>query len=992
MAETGTQLNAAGFQRVNFRNPEVAARNADCVPGELLAPLLQMLEQSPDPDGALNLFERLMTANGPELVQLFERHQVLLHYAIVVLGYSRYLGETLVQNPDLFQALLREKNLDRTHSREEFAEAFARFRSRSQEGEISLLLARFKRREYVRIMLRDVLRFATLAETTAEISALSDALIEEALREADMRLRNRFGPPQTLDSDGRLTLVPCAVFSLGKLGGNELNYSSDIDLLFVHGDGEAPPGATISNREYFIRLAQSVTETLSTVTREGAPFRIDLRLRPRGSEGEPAVAFSQALDYYARQAGDWERQALIKLRHSAGNQTLARLFIRKVQPFVYTQEVNFAAIETALEARERIRSHRRKAMARPHGGAIDVKLDRGGIRDIEFLVQCLQRVYGGTELWLRSCGTLFSLQKLHDKEHLSGKDFQELTTAYEFLRQVEHRLQLRLGQQTHSLPQSAPELELLARMVIPPSTASRRTEDSAQPVNLIELVQRRMAAVAEIYTRIVHQQQFHQQREDTEPYPRGEMGSTGAADRQVLDRLVMEAPILYEWVQRADIELHARRNLYRFLSSAFASPDQGLVAGAPGTIKQALEVFGLSDYLTELLSRHPDEIAGLEALAAQEAVGTSMPERERPLGAAVQSDSACTPGPAFGRRAGEAPLVFAPDASYTEKLAALRQYYRKALLASGVRDILRGRSIWEALADTTAAADMAIQAALSLAEAPAGFAVFALGRLGSWEHDLLSDADLVFVRDETEDSGASRRAAERMVEALSSYTREGAVFPVDARLRPHGGEGELVVTPQQLESYFLQEAVAWEALTFTKLRFIAGEPALGPRVQTAVECLFSRFAADRAFIPSVREMRTRLEKTSPEIDYVKTGPGGIYDIDFLIASCLVRHGMGNAAGTQFQRLAHLQERGLLEDGDCRRLQRHLELLRAAEHAMRLATGSSRKTLPVSGPARAACEELCTRMLKREFPESLEISLRFALVGVRGIYNRLVGGA
>jgi glutamate-ammonia-ligase adenylyltransferase len=309
-----------------------------------------------------------------------------------------------------------------------------------------------------------------------------------------------------------------------------------------------------------------------------------------------------------------------------------------------------------------------------------------------------------------------------------------------------------------------------------------------------------------------------------------------------------------------------------------------------------------------------------------------------------------------------------------------------------VRDILRGRSIWEALADTTAAADMAIQAALSLAEAPAGFAVFALGRLGSWEHDLLSDADLVFVRDETEDSGASRRAAERMVEALSSYTREGAVFPVDARLRPHGGEGELVVTPQQLESYFLQEAVAWEALTFTKLRFIAGEPALGPRVQTAVECLFSRFAADRAFIPSVREMRTRLEKTSPEIDDVKTGPGGIYDIDFLIASCLVRHGMGNAAGTQFQRLAHLQERGLLEDGDCRRLQRHLELLRAAEHAMRLATGSSRKTLPVSGPARAACEELCTRMLKREFPESLEISLRFALVGVRGIYNRLVGGA
>jgi glutamate-ammonia-ligase adenylyltransferase len=1001
VAETEIQANTAEFQGIKFRNPEAAARNLGCASRELRAPLLHLLQESPDPDAALNFFERLIAAAGHELLRLFERHPFLLHYAIVVFGYSQYLGETLVQNPDLFQALLREKNLERTHSREEFAEAFARFRSRSVDTEISLLLARFKRREYVRIMLRDVLRLATLAEATAEISALTDTLLEEALREADMRLRNQLGPPQTLDRDGRLALVPFAVFSLGKLGGNELNYSSDIDLLFVHGDGEAPAGAAISNREYFIRLAQLLTESLSRVTREGAPFRIDLRLRPQGSEGELAIAFSRALDYYAHQAGDWERQALIKLRHSAGNQALARAFIRQVQPFVYTEAVNFEAIETALNARERIRSHRRKAMARPQAKGIDVKLDRGGIRDIEFLVQCLQRVYGGAEHWLRSCGTLFSLQKLHDKGHLSGKDFQELTTAYEFLRNVEHRLQLRQGQQTHTLPAATPDLELLARMVIPAATA-HTTAAAGQPLRLAELVQRRMAAVAEIYTRIVHQQQFHQQHEDSDLY-RGSMeGTAGPGNQQVLNRLVVEAPILYDWVQRADLQLHARRNLYRFLSSAFASGDQGLVASAPGTIKQAMEVFGLSDYLTELLIRYPEEIATLEMFAAQEGKKDSALE-PKDTGVAVNSPPA--PAAPFGLREGGAPLAFAehgvprkPEfgllgwehASYTERLADLRLYYRKCLLASGVQDVIRGRSIWEALAETTAAADVAIQAAFSLTEAPGGFAVFALGRLGTGEHDLLSDADLLFVRDEAVDPAHARRAAERMVEALSSYTREGAVFPVDARLRPHGGEGELVVTPLQLEAYFTQEAVAWEALMFTKLRCLAGESALAARVREAVGRLLSRFAADEGFMANMREMRSRLEKLSPEIDDVKTSPGGLYDIDFIIGSRLVLHGMGDAAGTQFQRLGQLHERGLLDRGDCHRLQRHLELLRTAEHAMRLVTGNSRKTLPVSGPARAACEELCTRMLKREFPESLEISLRFALVGVRGIYNRLVG--
>jgi glutamate-ammonia-ligase adenylyltransferase len=231
----------------------------------------------------------------------------------------------------------------------------------------------------------------------------------------------------------------------------------------LYGDGTEPAAAQISNREYFVRLAQQLTEILSRPTAEGAVFRIDLRLRPQGNEGELAISLSNALRYYSETAHDWERQALIKVRYAAGNVALARGFIRGVQAQVYSGKINFAAIKTALVAREKIERKRRKQIAAEGHDSVNLKVDRGGIRDIEFLVQCLQRIYGGAEPWLRSGGTLFSLQKLHDKRHISGRDFHELTSAYSFLRHLEHRLQLREGQQVHRLPRSEHELLILQR-------------------------------------------------------------------------------------------------------------------------------------------------------------------------------------------------------------------------------------------------------------------------------------------------------------------------------------------------------------------------------------------------------------------------------------------------------------------------------------------------------------------------------------------------
>src|SRR5258708_743171 len=321
------------LETLSFQDPPAACQNFDRIAGrlspELTNALPALLADSPDPDSSLLLFERLITEASPETLRTIEAHPFLAHYAIAVFSHSRYLGDTLVQTPDLLHTFLREKKLDRSFSHEEFSEGLARFRSRSFEQDNSLLLSRFKRREYVRIMLRDVLHIAPLAETTAEISALSDVLIQEALREAESAMERRFGLPQHLDPEGRTVSTPFAVLSMGKLGGNELNYSSDIDLLYISGDGQAPPAAPISNREYFVRLAQLVTEILSRPTAEGVAFRIDLRLRPQGNEGELAISLSNALHYYAASAHDWERQSLIKIRHSAGNSALTPEFIRR---------------------------------------------------------------------------------------------------------------------------------------------------------------------------------------------------------------------------------------------------------------------------------------------------------------------------------------------------------------------------------------------------------------------------------------------------------------------------------------------------------------------------------------------------------------------------------------------------------------------------------------------------------------------------------------
>jgi glutamate-ammonia-ligase adenylyltransferase len=911
------------------------------------------------------MMERLVAEHGDEVAECLNRSPALVHYAASVFGQGPFLGETLLRNPDLLAFFEPGKALDRSYSRDEFQQRFSAYRAQAEHKDVATMLAAFKRREYVRIVLRDFLRIASLAETTGEISALSDVLIGEALREAGHTLRKRYSQETKLDT--AISARNFAALSLGKLGGSELNYSSDVDLLYLFRDGEPQAGADVSAQEYFIRLAQGVTELLSRVTTEGPVFRIDLRLRPRGADGELAISLDQAVLYYTQTAQDWELQALIKARHSAGDAAITAAFVRAVQPHVYTEAINFPAIKTALVAREKMHQMRR---LRSKPSAIDVKVGHGGIRDIEFLVQCLQRVYGGGEPWLRSRGTLFALQKLYDKGHLREQEFQRLSSAYEFLRHLEHRLQLRHGRQTHTLPTASDELRMLRRSMDSHVDAAETADE------LTVVVRARMGAVSEIYKRVILQQQVRESEQLPEFALLGGTDLTEATDQGILARLATDSPQLHELATRPELDALVRKNLFRFLSAALTSSTRyaSVVRNAPA-VEQALTIFEESEFLTDILVRHPEELPTLSQVEAS----FSRPPSEYLFDAAL------------GERRPVHDPVFAyladAQSPVGDRLSLMRRHYRHRIFAEGAQDLLSLRDIYDALSATTSAAEDAISCAFRMTGSVPGLALMALGRLGTKEFDLGSDADLLFVCAEAADAMALKNAVERIVQILSAYTQDGKVLAVDTRLRPRGDEGELIVSGPELERYFAAEAQPWEALWYTKLRFIAGDWRVGEQAARATGQLFERFANSPQVPGAVRDMRSKLEGIQEGRNF-KTAAGGTYDIDFITSYLLVEHGAGQKNGTLRERVWRCAAAGLLEKWEAACLDHAAELLRTTEHAVRLVSGRSNKWLPAHEKGRESVERLVGRMLQRSWRDGLEAALAETCAEVRSIYNRV----
>ncbi len=959
----------------------------------LHTPLASLLASSPDPDGALNLLERYAEGTPPQVLAELAHYPTALSYLIAIFGYSGYLAETLLSEPQLVLQFARDRNFAKLKSKEDLMQDFARFSTTNPDPWLAALLARFKRRNYLRIVLKDVLRLSTLGETTLELSTLADVILADAYLFCDGELEKRYGQPTYRDAQGRIGRAGFSIVSLGKLGGNELNYNSDIDLLFLYShDGETAGGnereSIITNKEYYVHLAHAITRTITQATTQGEVFRVDLRLRPEGEQGDLAISMNSAREYYEHRARDWELQMLIKARHSAGDPRLTRDFLRGVEEYVYRSPGDFVAVESILLSRERIS----KKLRESHGQGIDVKRHRGGIRDIEFLVQCLQRLHGLHDHWVRSGGTLFALRKLNDKGWLSNRDYASLTSSYEFLRKVEHRIQMEAGQQNHRLPSDKDALDRLGRRV------GEGVATGEYPGELLlRRVRESFGIVDEIYQRVIHPGDSASQGTafELKPAPTFLPDAGHQSYYSLLGFLDDQLPVVAQAVRDADLPERARRNTLRLLTAIATTPERfSSVLDKPSVLRRALAAAGSSAYLTDLLVHHPED---LEVLPSDETDYT---------------DNAGTGQLEIGLSPFSPPQAFAwtsePGLDLRERMAILRRNYRSRLLELGMQDLARGGSVFTMLGRWTVNAVRCISSAHVIAqeacvlENPATsdgevpFVILGMGRLGLSEFDLASDADLVFVagsESSREDMQAWTHLAEMTIEVLSSYTRDGMVFPVDTRLRPRGQEGDLVVTLDGLVKYLAEEAKAWELLTYLKAYPLAGNRQLG---ETAVERLqasiFHRLSNLQDFEGEMVQMRRRLEKevVVPGSN-TKTAPGGYYDVEFTVASARLRHRVSALPGANMaEQISALRTADAISAADAAVLTQGAGFLRSVDHLVRLVTGKGPVGLPENTAHAEIAESVAQRWTLIAPGESLAAKLHDTQQQLRYVYRRMVG--
>src|ERR1051326_6949790 len=437
-----------------------------------------LLQRLPDSHTPRVLYDRLVQ-NNPSIAKLFERDSGLLLDVLTLAAWSPLLATTLEQNPDYVQWLQRERVEARVRSLDDLSESLARFALTNSTLDPHDMFARFRRRELLRIYLYDIRRVHTVAETTDELSNLADAVLEYALRLSRQVLDNRYGSPQRLDEEGRIVPTEFCVIALGKLGSRELNYASDIDLIFLFSnDGTTSVGGErgqITNREYYVKVAENILRLVSAPTGEGAAYRVDVRLRPHGRAGALACSFDEAVKYYQTNAQDWELQTLIRARATAGSVQLFNRFASAVADQVYRPDISVtSALESVHLSKQKIDIQRERT-----DKGFNVKLGRGGIREIEFIVQALQLAFGGRDEWLRAPHTLISMARLADRGLIAEGEYSQLSDAYQFWRCLEHRLQMEHGLQTHTVPLDPARRELLARrMNFQGETALKKFEEA----------------------------------------------------------------------------------------------------------------------------------------------------------------------------------------------------------------------------------------------------------------------------------------------------------------------------------------------------------------------------------------------------------------------------------------------------------------------------------------------------------------------------------
>jgi glutamate-ammonia-ligase adenylyltransferase len=823
---------------------------------------------------------------------------------------SEFVAASCARTPELLDRLIADGHLTRSLTFADFAGDLGASVDGTNEIEVMDSLRRFRRRHMVRIAWRDIAGEADLDETLAELTALADACLRFSYEHAYAALVSRYGTPLG-EQNGEPQ--PMLIFGMGKLGGGELNFSSDIDLVYLYPEeGQTDGVRSVDNAEFFLRLGQKIAQMLSAPTVEGIVYRVDLRLRPFGDSGRLAVSFGAFENYLQQHGRDWERYAYVKARAITGEEHYPALYDEVLRPFVYRRYLDFSVFESLRDMKAMIaREVERRELQD------NVKLGPGGIREIEFIVQAFQLIRGGADRRLQRRELREVMPLLVGQRLLRAEVVAELLDSYRFLRVLENRLQEWNDEQTHQLP-DADDARL--RLAVSMGDSSW-TQLEAQIVRHRERVARHFAQA--LFDPIATTQDDTDRAlslvdADATPEDRehsllalgfGETAPIGAA----LDALRESA-----YYRRLDGtgQRRLRELLPRLLRLVAASP-------APvttfGRLTKILEMIGGRTVYLALLNENGNALRRLVELAAHSQFLADQIAMHPLLLDELIDERLIDEPPTRARFEEELAMRHAAmqGEDPERQVEVLRQFQRAALFRVAVADFTGRLPLMKVSDRLTDIAELIVCEALALAREQtnakhgeplcvqpdgtlrtAQMIVVAYGKLGGLELGYGSDLDLVFLHDSSGDSqrtsGAQpidntvyfQRLAQRLVHLLTVHTSAGRLYEVDTRLRPGGNRGLIAQTLQSFREYEFEEAWTWEHQSLLRARAIAGDPGMRAQFEEArIEVLRTAVKRDalKAEVRNMRaKMRDNLSKAKAGQFDIKQDAGGVADLEFLV--------------------------------------------------------------------------------------------------------------
>lgn len=936
-------------------------------------PLWQtLLSRSADADMALNNLERYFSADGS--IAAFET--LLTHYPeaietlINLFGVSQFLSDTLVTQPSAISML----GLPLRHTPTLFelaTELQTAIDACYEDSAVLAVIRQYRARHLLRIGINDIIRNRPLEELTADIADVAQAAVQVALATAERTVCRRFGDPVT----ARGAPARMVVLAFGKLGGRELNYSSDIDLMVVYNeDGQTTGKGTVTVEEFFSRVT---TEMLRLLTASPAAYRVDFRLRPEGQRGPLVRSLASTLEYYDTLGRTWERQALIKVRPIAGDADLGKQFLQAIEPFVYRQYLSSAEISEIKAIKRKIEQRAIKQ----GDDTRDVKTGYGGIRDIEFVIQFLQLLNGGELPSVRNSNTLQAITALLRTDCLTPTEGEILEKGYRFLRRVEHRLQLLSDLQTHHLPERVDELRRLAFRLGYHDRIFRAEEQFEEEFGLATSFNRKVLNHL-LHDAFADRGEAESPESDLILLPEEQQEKTD----QILQRygfrdsatalhnlqLLAQEPVPFLPTRRCRHFLASIAPKLLYSLSETPDPDQALnnlekvtaSLGAKGvlwelfsfnepSLKLYVDLCSSSQFLSQILMSHPGMIDEL-----LDSLVLDQPKSQEQLKSEL----------------GE--LCHGADPQLLDRI--LHSFQNKELLRIGVQDILNKRPLRETLASLSELAETLLSQIIDreyeqLCQrwgvprveengTPCRFVLVGLGKLGGKEMSYQSDLDLILIYEGDGQTQAGlgestnnvhffSELAQRIIKSLGQHSPLGRLYQVDMRLRPTGKSGSLVVPLEGFRKYYAEGgAQLWERQALTRGRAVYGDAVFARQAMATVHEAAYGPSWSPAMAEEIVSMRKRMEANSKGEHDLKRGSGGIVDVEFLVQLLLLKYGKSLPQIIQpnvWDALGAIHSAGLLEAQNYQKIVDHYLFLRTVESRQRIVHNQSMDTLPTS---------------------------------------------